>query len=410
MSVARWGFIALGIAIPLSTALDNILLLAILAVLIGDGRAVWHTLTHNAVARACALLFGALVIGSTYGVASIDMRVSMLGKYIDLAFVPLLMVAARDPETRHRALSAFLAVMLITAVLSWLVGLRMLPVAEWMWRGCMPENPAIFRSSITQNILMVFAVYLWGLRACLSSVPKDKWLYSGLAIFAGSNVLFMVQGKTGYLILLALVLYFVGQLIARRKHKQGAANSWRKELGWLALASMSASILIMTIYQVSPRLQQRINEMATDYQMWQPNAHMETSTGQRLGFYYNTVEMIKQHPLSGVGTGGFESAYAKQVQGKNVLPTSNPHNEYLLIMVQLGVAGLGLLLYLFYTQWHYAVQLPGVFEQDAARGLILTIAITALFNSPLLDHTEGRFFAFMSAMLFANLATGKRNG
>ena len=104
--------------------------MAILAVLIGDGRAVWHTLTHNAVARACALLFGALVIGSTYGAASIDMRVSMLGKYIDLVFVPLLMVAARDPETRHRALSAFLAVMLITAVLSWLVGLRILQIGR----------------------------------------------------------------------------------------------------------------------------------------------------------------------------------------------------------------------------------------------------------------------------------------
>ena len=64
MSVARWGFITLGVAIPLSTALDNFLLLAILAVLIGDGRAVWQTVTQNPVARACVLLFGALLIGA----------------------------------------------------------------------------------------------------------------------------------------------------------------------------------------------------------------------------------------------------------------------------------------------------------------------------------------------------------
>ena len=408
MSAARWGFITLGVAIPLSTALDNFLLLAILAVLIGDGRAVWQTFTQNPVARACVLLFGALLIGTTYGVATFDMALNILGKYVDLAFVPLLMVAGRDPQTRRRAVTAFLAVMLITAVLSWLVGLRILPVAEWMWRGCMPENPAIFRSSITQNILMVFAVYLWVIRGYLSSVPKEKWLNWGFAIFAGSNVLFMVQGKTGYLILLALSLYFVGQLVARRKHKHGTASRWRKGLGWLALASMLA-IVTVTIYQVSPRLQQRINEMATDYQRWQPNAYMETSTGQRLGFYYNTVELIKQHPLTGVGTGGFEPAYAIQVQGKIVPPTSNPHNEYLLMMAQLGVTGLVLLLYLFYTQWRCATQLPIKFQQYAAHGLVLTITLAALVNSPLLDHTEGLFFAFMSALIFADLHTTRHD-
>ena len=77
--------------------------------------------------------------------------------------------------------------------------------------------------------------------------------------------------------------------------------------------------------------------------------------------------------------------------------------------MQLGLGGLGLLLYLFYTQWRYAVNLPTLFEQDAARGLVLTISITALFNSPLLDHTEGLFSAFASALLFANLRVGKRD-
>ena len=90
--------------------------------------------------------------------------------------------------------------------------------------------------------------------------------------------------------------------------------------------------------------------------------------------------------------------------------TRNPHNEYLLITVQVGVAGFALLLYLFYTQWRHAVKLPGLFEQDAARGLVLTIAVTSLFNSPLHDHTEGLFFAFASAMLFAHFEYGKKYG
>lgn len=403
VSAARWVFVALGVAIPLSTALDNLLLFILLAALAGHYRAVWQTIAQNAVARASAVLFAALVLGLAYGNTPLKEAASILGKYIDLAFVPLLMVAARDANTRHRAASCFLAIMLVTALLSWLVGLRILPVAEWMWAGCTPDNPAIFRSSITQNILMVYAAYLLALRARESVTPNARWLTVGMAVLAASNVLFMVQGKTGYLILLALLVYFVRQWMARRRHASNAG--WKKTAGMGLLALM----LVIGIYQISPRLQERVDEMVTDIKVWQPNAGNETSTGERLDFYYNTIELVKQHPLLGVGTGGFAAAYAQQVRGTGVEPTRNPHNEYLMIMVQLGVAGLALLLYLFYTQWRATARLPSLFEQDAAHGLVLTITITALFNSPLLDHTEGLFFAFMSAMLFTKLDTRKQH-
>ena len=405
MPAARWTTIALGIAIPLSTALDNILLFILLALLIGNSRAVWQELIQNAVARACLMLFTALMLGMAYGATPFKEAAGILGKYSDLAFVPLLMVAARDVETRRRAMLGFLAAMLLTAVLSWMVGLGILPVAEWMWRGCLPENPAIFRSSITQNILMVYAAFLLALQARAATSPKIKWLASGLAVLAGGNVLFMVQGKTGYLILLVLLVYFVWQIRPQHLPRQGRKSGWGKGL----LMGLLALILMLSAYQVSPRLQGRMDQMVAEFQAWQPNAGNETSTGERLDFYYNTIVLVKQHPLLGLGTGGFAAAYAQQVQGKDVMLTRNPHNEYLMIMVQIGVTGLALLLYLFHTLWRCAAQLPSLFEQDAARGLVLAIGAAALFNSPLLDHTEGLFFAFASAMLFTNLGSRKQH-
>ncbi len=102
-----------------------------------------------------------------------------------------------------------------------------------------------------------------------------------------------------------------------------------------------------------------------------------------------------------MGTGGFPAAFAQQTQGKDVMETRNPHNEYLMITAQAGVIGLALLLYLFYTQWRTAPRLEAPFEQDAARGLVLAYLANSLFNSPLLDHADGLFFAFMTAVLFA---------
>ena len=167
---------------------------------------------------------------------------------------------------------------------------------------------------------------------------------------------------------------------------------------------MLAVALAFAIYQASPVLHKRVDLAISESEAWQPAVHDGTSTGDRLEFYYYSLQLIKEHPLLGVGTGGFAEAYAQYRPGREV---PNPHNEYLLITAQTGVLGLVLLLYLFYVQWNTSARLLRTFERDAACGLVLTIAITALFNSPLHDHTEGLFFAFASAVLFSGLGAGR---
>lgn len=412
--LAGWVAILLGVAIPTSTALDNLLLVFLLPLMVvGAGREILHVAVRNPVARAGILLFAGLVAGALYGQAPREEALGILGKYVDLVFVPLLMLAARDAIIRSRAMSGFLIAILATAALSWLVALHVLPLFDWMWGAGSPDNPSVFRSSITQNVLMAYAVFLLALAAREAVATGAKLLLAISAAFASGDVLFLVQGKTGYFVLPALLFYFSWMTWARHLRSRGRSIGWR-EGGATGLLGV---LLIFAAFQASPQLQERVGQMVEGIQNWKPGnpaeqssvSRIEHSTGERMEFYANTLELIKQHPVVGVGTGGFPAAYAHQVQGKNVEPTRNPHNEYLLITAQIGVGGLLLLLYLFYTQWRCAAQLPSAFEQDAARGLVLTITITALFNSPLHDHTEGLFFAFASALLFTAL-TPKRHG
>lgn len=422
---AAWCVVALGVAIPVSTALDNVLLLVILPlVLVSAGREVLHIVWHNPVARAAMLLFVALLLGTTYGEVSVGEALGLLGKYIDLAFIPLMMAACFDEEIRRRAMIAFLGVMLVTALLSWLVGLGIFPVSNWMLTACAADNPSIFRSSITQNVLMAYAAYLLVLLSREQAAPAAKWILGSLGVFAGADVLFMVQGRTGYLVLPGLLLYLAWVMISRSLEKRGLELGWRGAAGIL----LAACIVTLFAYEVTPRLHARMEKAQTEFLAWQPNENTNTSTGERLEFYYNSVAIIGKHPLLGVGSGGFPAAYEQQVlegkqvlprnpsshyvqlaDGRNVLLTNNPHNEYLLLAVQLGLGGGVLLLYLFYTQWRSAGQIQDYFRRDAARGLVITIAITAMFNSPLHDHVEGLFFAFASALLFSGLTPEKRH-
>jgi O-antigen ligase len=401
---SRWLAIALAFSIPVSTALDNVLMAALLvAVLASNARAVMHTVRHNPAARAGVLLFALLAAGMFYGAAPLRIGVDMLGKYVDLAMLPIMLIALRDGVTRKRAMLAFLAAMSATAFLSLLVGLHVIPVAKWMWWGITPDNPAIFRSSITQNILMAYAVYLLGLRARNATELAKRWTNAAFALFLGTVVLFLVPGRTGYIILFALLGLFCWNEVLRRLQARGKRLDWRVP----AAAALLVPIVALGVYHAVPRLHERIDMGVAEFRDWQPNVHKETSIGERMEFYYNTFSIVERHPLMGVGTGGFESAYAEQIRGKDQMLTPNPHNEYLLMFVQLGFLGLVLLLYLYVTQWRCAARLPTPYEQQAARGLVLTFAIGCLFNSLLLDHTEGIFFAFMSALWFSNLSASK---
>ena len=65
--------------------------------------------------------------------------------------------------------------------------------------------------------------------------------------------------------------------------------------------------------------------------------------------------------------------------------------------------GLALLLHLFWQHWRLAPRLATSFETHLSRGLLLTIAVGCLFNSFLLDHTEGLLFAWMTGLCFSGL-------
>ena len=167
-----------------------------------------------------------------------------------------------------------------------------------------------------------------------------------------------------------------------------------------------AAIVIVTISYGSSRLfHDRVNAIIYEYSASNPAtpASAYSSVGLRLEFYRNSLQIIRDHPLTGVGTGGFRQAYADQVRGTGRLAASNPHNEYLLIAVQVGVAGVLLLLYLFYVQWRDAPRLASPLETHLARGLVLAIAIGCMFNSFLLDHTEGLLYAWLTGLLYGGL-------
>ncbi|MGC2457632.1 MAG: O-antigen ligase family protein [Gallionellaceae bacterium] len=403
-SLPKYLAIALGISIPISVALDNLLMFLLAMLFLPFGlKSYWNECTINPAARAGIVLFTALLTGCLWGAGGSGAALDTLGKYVDLAFIPIYLVVFRDETTRRAALSAFFGMMLLTLALSIMVGHGLIPVYRWMNVQTSSSEPTIFHGYIAQNYLMAFAAFLFILRLVESKSAWTKWGYAVLAALAAYDVLFLVSARTGPLVLFSLLGY-LGWLWASK----GLGLDLKK----IGIAMAATMAVILMTYHFSARFQDRIALAVKEVKKWdaQKPADINDSMGLRMEFYYQTFQIIAAHPLFGVGTGGFAKAYSDRAAPRGMHEVQNPHNEYLLIMAQLGIIGLLLLLFLFHRMWKGATLIKSEFHRNAARGLMLSTALVSLFNSPLLDHTEGLFFAFMSALFFAGAGQGKKSG
>src|SRR5258708_20046945 len=86
---ARAFAIALGFSIPISVALDNILLALLLVSWLASGgfREKFAAIKASPVALAALLLFGLLTLGLVYGTRNPGHGLRSCAKYVDLLFV-----------------------------------------------------------------------------------------------------------------------------------------------------------------------------------------------------------------------------------------------------------------------------------------------------------------------------------
>lgn len=387
-SVGTWSAIALGFTLPIWTLADSLLMSLLIACWIGSGgwREKLHLIRSNPVAMAALLLFAWLLLGTLWGEGPFEDRAIYIKKYGELLFIPLLLTLVSNPHVRGRALSGFAIGLALTLALSYALWFGLLSPGGLI-KGD-PSNPFVFKKHITHNILMAFGAFLFMMLAWTSKNSRWRWGWSALAILAVGNVMLMVQGRTGYIILAALTILLL--------HVRWGGRG-------IAAAIVLVSTAFIGAYAVSTSFHQRIDQAVVNAQNWSPEVPAHDAVTERLEFYLNTIEIIREHPVLGVGTGGFAQAYAQHVVHKGLAPTRNPHNQYLLIMAQVGVVGVMLLLWLFVQQWLAAEALSEPGYRMLARGLVLTIAIGCVFNALLIDHTEKLVYCWFSGLFYSKL-------
>jgi O-antigen ligase len=378
--------VLIGLSIPISTALTNILCPLAILLLLAEGqyKQKFNTLRQHPVALFAILLFTFLLIGLLYTPVPLSEAGRIVDKYREWLYIPFFILIFRDQQSREWGLYAFLAAMGITLFLAYLMA-----ISGWQVGKGTPENPFIFKNYITQNLLMALATYFVAIQAWQK--PQWRWLLSIVVLLAVYNILFMSAGRTGYLILFCLIVLLFYQAYRIRG---------------ILLASLVLILLSVIAYTSSDILRQRIDKIPKDMAAYQ-QGDSHSSIGYRFEFYKNTLYLIAQHPIIGHGTGSFTHEYQQLAEKHGLQPTANPHSEYLMIGVQLGLIGIGLFIALLYLMWYstrYLKKEPALLAQ----GLVVTIAVGCLINSLWLDTTEGHIFAYLIGVFYGGLQVQER--
>jgi O-antigen ligase len=370
--ISLWLVILMSFCINLPTAFMSVSLglFLIFFILSVNKKTPLNVVLTNPGAAIALVLFLLYCLGSIYSSAPINESLHYLKKYGKLLLIPILIVLLRSEKYRQYSINAFLVSSILYLLVSYL------------------NFFGIFNFGVMRHgIIFSLAMYMMMTRA-KQTIGWHRATWACLAALTFLNILFICDVRTGQITSLALFILFSFENWGIKSLKY-----------WLGLIILAVIFMQVTHSVPSSRLTNIKEEIAAHHSDGQ-----QTSAGQRLEMYSNTITLIKKHPLFGGGTGSLRNEYLSLIENSKTLLTrvTNPHNQYLMTTQELGVLGLFVLLAFWSVHWWQSFQLPNKEFGLGFRALILMMTIGSLFNSLLLDSGEGKAYCILAGVLLSS--------
>ncbi len=367
-------------AIPWSTSIAYILMAAWAVVSLANGDPMaWRAVMKRPAAYLPVAIAALAAVGMlwAFGVPWAQ-RLEGLVSFGKLLAIPILFVQFRNSPRTHWVLFAFLISCTVLLALSWsqvVTGLSPLP------RGGSTSYGVPVRDYIVQS--QEFILCAVGLiYAAYTTIRRARWPLAlgctALALLFLANVFFIAPSRTGLVTFPVLLIVLVAANI-RLKHALGIV------CGILATCAV--------VWFASPAIQKRILGIVTEVQDAR-SKNVSTSAGERLDYWTSSIAIVETAPLIGHGTGSirvmFERAAAGLGSGKR--PTTNPHNQTLMVAIQFGIIGAALLFAMWFA--HFILFRVGGLAGWIGMAVVAQNFIGSLFNNHLTDFTQSWIYMF----------------
>lgn len=372
-------------AMPLSSTGKSIFLgLSVLAILVSyDYRQHLMAVLRKPWCIASLALAALTVLACFWSPASFKEQSFVVSKFSKLIYLPILAVGFTNPKARRYGVHAFILAMLLTSLLAITKYYGFLPTLH-----ISPDH--VFRNHIMTGLMVSFASYLCFF-ICYQQYRKNiAWVYLATAFILSWFLLFVNEGRTGYITYLLLMLLLIIQLC-----------SWRQAIAGIVLVG---SVFTVSYFQ-SPVMREQVNSIAEQLHDYKASDEgKNTSIGFRLQFHHFAEHLFLQHPIIGNGTASF--TYYFRILNPVPAWTSSlspiphgllePHGLYWLIAAEYGVLGLLILAWFFYTLFLSSWRLTSM--KIIALGMLGFFMVGNLSDSLLFYSGSGYFFLLFMAI------------
>jgi O-antigen ligase len=385
INAARCSAIVAAVGVLYSPTVASAALIATYVAFVASGQAIVRL--RQVFARPSvywgAIFLAIVLIGMTYASVPWSDRWTDLLKWRTILWFVVLLSIFDVERWRTRLLVTFVLGAAVGLVLSFMTA------AGWItqWRS----SEAILRNSATQGMGFTVAAL-----ACLwmflekTLQEQRRWIVPVLGLLYVANIVFITNGRSGYAVLgigCAVLLMWNASPLRQLTIVLG-----------LSLAAILA-------FSLSSRMHDKI-VLGVGEWMHESEATAINTMGLRRVYYQNTLEILQDHWLIGVGSGGFKQAYTEQVTHKydpsdwRGDPIGDPHNQYLAVFTQHGIGGLAVFLAWIVAMARDMRGLPKY--RKLALGLLLGWCVTSLFSSHFRTFAEGHLLTtFLGVLLSA---------
>lgn len=357
--------------LPLSRAGISffVILLPILWMIEGDFKRKYQQIKSNKLLVAIVIY---LLFSFTSALYSDNieqtLNVLRLNSYWLLLFV---IATSIKKEQIPLIISSFLTGMFISEVIAYGVFFEF-----WTFKHATVENPSPFMFWIDYSVFMAFTSILLLNRVLSKNYNLKEKIFFILFFISVTGNLFLAIGRTGQ------VAFIVAIFVLMILH-------YRLSIKSILLSLLFLTTIFITAYQLSDSFKIRSQAGLKDIQNIQ-EMNLNGSWGIRVAFWITTFDIVKQHPILGIGLGDFKDETAKIVNTTNYpylndntkkfMSDNDPHNQYLLVLLQMGIVGLSIFLYMIYQILKLNIKDSEIKELSI---LFVTVFFVSCFTEPL---------------------------
>ena len=378
--------IILAFLMPLTVFGANLIIVIICLIWLfsGNYKSKFYQITSSKLMIASIVFFSLHLVGLLW-TEDLSWGLHIVHKmWYFLLLLPILFTIVRKDNIKFYIYS-FLFAIALTEVVSYLVWFQIIET----FKEARVDNPTPFMSHVSYNPILAFSIYLVLHELFFNKKLSNLifFIYSFFAISMAINM-FITGGRAGQVGFFVMLIILIFQVLEKQR-----------------LKALLATILVIptiffTSYHTSDLFQKRV-DLAT-IEIMEYSDKYYSSVGLRIHFAINSFQVIKENPIIGVGTGDFPIEYAKinQINSPSLPDTTNPHNMYTLVLMQLGLLGLFSMLSIFYFQLKFSINSKSRFFQNLGFTLPVMYLIMMLSDSYLLGHYTSLMFIFFSSFLY----------